>query len=665
MKTHMLLKSTSKLALLSLASAVLAGCGGSGGITPAPPPQVIAPTMPTTPPASSSLDVAGTVNGLDGEVVIVVNGESLTQDVNGGFEFTDLVTSGDDVTISLTSDPFGQTCAVTGSSTRTNVTSNITDVVIDCVDVPVINTKVKNFLTGESIDAAEVTLTRQDGGATISESVTVNDDGVAAFEVPLSAGRLIFSTDPDGFSAQTIIVETPETAETILADLFVQVIDFSTTFDNTAGQEVLVGTDSLLTIPANGFVDANGEQVVGNISMKLTVIDPSQSIDLMPGEYLAQNPANNEITQIESFGALDMAFEDSAGNPVQLADDVTATIRIPVANRVSAEAPNSIPLYFFNKDTGFWVEEGSADLMTLTSGEQAYEGTVPFLTTWNADRPTDTVQATGCVVDSIGQAVSGVRIRSEGADYIGSSRATSDSRGDYSIPLRVDSSQFISAFRAFQSRTLTVASGSNGFAITNDIHPTSCLVVSRVSLGANSATVTLTWGENPRDLDTFFYGRPEVESADNTPFQIAYFRRDVTVNGETIFLDVDDTSSFGPEILTVPSFPYEGVYTYGIDLFAGTGTIASSLARVEVNLGGDVTVYGPPEGEPTRCWAVMRFIVDSEGNVTRETIGTWEAREYCTDGTGIAGSNGGFGKTDYGPVDSENMKPEPVAADLD
>lgn len=648
MKINTLLKSTSKLAILSLASTVLVGCGGGGGSSSASPVAV-------TPPPPVTFNVAGTVSGLDGEVVIVVNGESVTQAVDGGFEFPDVVTSGDNVTISFTSDPFGQSCAVNGASTLTNVTSDVTGVVVDCVDIPVVNTTVKNFFTGEDIDAAVVTLSRQEGGATVTENVTVNDEGVAAFEVPLSAGRLSFSTDPDGFGAQSVIVETPDTAEVIAADLFVQAADLNMTFNNATGGEVMVGEDSLATLPANGFVDANGAQVAGDVSLELTVIDPSQSSDLMPGDFQAQDPATSEVSQIESFGALDLTFEDSAGNPVQLAEGETATLRIPVAERVSGGAPDTMPLYFFDEDTGFWIEEGSAALITLPSGEQAYEGTVSHFTTWNADRRSETVQATGCVVGADGQPLSGIRIRSEGVNYIGSSSSTSDQLGVFTIPVRISSSQRISAFRGSQSRTLVIPSGAEDFTFADAADPDSCLVIGNAILGTNSASMTLTWGENPRDLDTYFYGVPDVETETNVPFQIAFFNREVTVNDQTIFLDVDDTSSFGPEIVTVPSFPYEGVYTYGVDLFSGTGTIASSPARVEVNLGGDVSVFGPPDGEPTRCWAVMRFIVDGEGNVTRETIGTWEDREYCTDGAGIIDDTSQE-KTRFGPVDLQSLK---------
>jgi len=605
MTLRTLLKTTSKAAILSSASAVLIGCGG-GGSSSTP-----AQAVPPAPAPVVNFDVAGTVSGLEGQIVIDVNGETITQDVDGGFEFTDVVVSGSDVTISLVSDPFGQSCEITTPLMITNVSSDATGVVVECTDIPVANVSVKNFFTGEDIAGAEVSLSRQDGEETITESVTVDDAGIAAFEVPLSAGRLSFSTDPVGFGAQSTIIDAPSEADLITTDLFVQAVDITMTFDNAVGGDVMMGDDSLATLPANGFVDANGAQVVGDVNLELTVIDPSQSVDLMPGDFQAQDPETGETSQIESFGALDLTFEDSAGNPVQLAEGETATLRIPVAERVAEGAPATMPLYFYDEEAGFWVEEGS-------------------------------VQATGCVVDSEGQPLAGIRIRSEGVNYIGSSRSISDVQGVFTIPVRVNSVQRLATFRGVQSRTVTLSSAAEDFTFADAADPDSCLVVGTTvtgGLATGSAAITLTWGENPRDLDSHLFGVPETETEENVPFEIFFGNREQTINGQTLFLDVDDTRSFGPEIVTVPNFPYEGVYTYAVNLFSGTGTIASSPARVEVNLGGDITVYGPPEGEPTTCWGVLRFIVDAQGAVTLETIGTWEESGFCRSGDGIFDAN--------------------------
>src|SRR5690606_30600965 len=90
--------------------------------------------------------------------------------------------------------------------------------------------------------------------------------------------------------------------------------------------------------------------------------------------------------------------------------------------------------------------------------------------------------------------------------------------------------------------------------------------------------IVLTCGENPSDLDAHLTG----PDGNGGRFHIYYVNRSF---GQTN-LDVDDTSSFGPETVTV--FPTaEGLYRYSVFNFSNQGTegaqgIALSPARVEV-----------------------------------------------------------------------------------
>ena len=63
-----------------------------------------------------------------------------------------------------------------------------------------------------------------------------------------------------------------------------------------------------------------------SIKRAFKILTPDQSSDLMPGDFRAQYPSTSEVSQIESFGALDLTFEDAAGNPIQLAEGETATL---------------------------------------------------------------------------------------------------------------------------------------------------------------------------------------------------------------------------------------------------------------------------------------------------------------------------------------------------
>ena len=536
------------------------------------------------------------------------------------------------MTIGLANDPFGQSCQISGNSSFSNVTSNISGLAVDCEDIPVISARVNDFFSGDAITGTDVQLSRQEAGATITEIAALDAEGVAQFEVPLNAGRVSFSVDPASYGAQSVVIEGPEDASAANANIFVQPSDLTTTFSNATGGTISLDGDALVELPTDGFVDSAGNLATGDVSLELTVIDPSRDSDLMPGDYQAVDPQTGETSSIESFGAMDLTFEDAGGNALDLAAGKTATLRIPVANRVEGQAPASIPLYYYDEDAGYWIEEGSATLTTLASGEQVYEGSVSHFTTWNADIRTQTVRATGCVVDGDGQPLANIRIRSEGVDYIGSSRAISDNSGVFSIPVRINSTLRISTLGTAQSRTIVIDSNGEDFTFADAADPSSCLTISSTELGAGSATITLTWGENPRDLDSQLFGVPNTPTESDTAFRIYYANRTVTFENTTLFLDVDDTSSFGPEIVTVPAFPYAGTYTYAVDLFSGTGSIQSSPARVELNLGGNVQVFGPPAGDPTACWAVAEFVVDAEGNITTNELARWETDGFCRQG---------------------------------
>jgi len=69
-------------------------------------------------------------------------------------------------------------------------------------------------------------------------------------------------------------------------------------------------------------------------------------------------------------------------------------------------------------------------------------------------------------------------------------------------------------------------------------------------LDADSWRIVLSWQENPRDLDSHLIFHGESESWYGCP-QMYYGRTRASCGGVTASLDVDDTSSFGPETTTL------------------------------------------------------------------------------------------------------------------
>ena len=99
-----------------------------------------------------------------------------------------------------------------------------------------------------------------------------------------------------------------------------------------------------------------------------------------------------------------------------------------------------------------------------------------------------------------------------------------------------------------------------------------------MELGDNFRVV-LTWGENPHDLDSHLIGICEGQYN----YHVYYSNQDGYDNDDNLVanLDVDDTSSYGPETTTFTVNP-NGLYEYYIDWYSGSGTWATSSAKVEL-----------------------------------------------------------------------------------
>lgn len=129
-------------------------------------------------------------------------------------------------------------------------------------------------------------------------------------------------------------------------------------------------------------------------------------------------------------------------------------------------------------------------------------------------------------------------------------------------------------------------------------------------LAADQLRIVLQWGEQPRDLDSHLVG-PAVGGGE---FHVYFSDRRYEAGSNLMAdLDLDDTSSYGPETTTI----YEmspGVYTYMIHDYtnrrSGSSTaLSSSGAYVEVYLGTSTTAaytFYVPSGGGT-LWTVFNY----------------------------------------------------------
>lgn len=133
------------------------------------------------------------------------------------------------------------------------------------------------------------------------------------------------------------------------------------------------------------------------------------------------------------------------------------------------------------------------------------------------------------------------------------------------------------------------------------------------TLMSGQVRIVLTWGETPSDLDSHL--QAYMDNGDN--FHVYYSNRYGYSSDENVaYLDLDDTSSYGPETTTI----YEnnpGTYEFFVYNFSGGGdnVLANSGACVQVYMGFSATpsyVFYVPGGAG-RYWNVFRY--DSETGV--------------------------------------------------
>ncbi|MFV1873131.1 MAG: hypothetical protein ACMZ64_07410 [Oleiphilus sp.] len=454
---------------------------------------------------------------------------------------------------------------------------------------------VLSYQGGSAVENAEVVIRYEDQVL----RATTNENGAFQVNSFTTESRISFTADAEGYAEHTTILALGSSIEEQLS-IRLQVADLEADFDSTEAQTFtdVVNNLTLLELPANALVDQNGTAFNGTATVEITVIDPALDAATMPGDYLVQ-PDGASPAMIESFGALAVTFGSDQGE-LNLANGQSASIRIPVSSLYDeTTAPSSIPLFYFDEETGYWVEEGQATLeVDGTTGLAVYVGEVSHFTVWNADQIINTVTLTGSVLDEQGAAVANVMIRSEGRDYNGQSFAYTDENGEYSIQVRVDSDLILYFVSAGQSFVLEWDSDD--------------LMVDDVVLADSQFTAKLTWGGLPPDLDAHFI----------TPAGELYFARDQIIDDDFFaLLDIDDTSGFGPEIISSADFNLEGCYEYYVVYYSGETPWDQSLAKVTVNLLGEERTFRVSQATGlasdfdnlTKIWSLFKVEVDENG----------------------------------------------------
>jgi len=253
-----------------------------------------------------------------------------------------------------------------------------------------------------------------------------------------------------------------------------------------------------------------------------------------------------------------------------------------------------------NPDGGFGLL-ANAFTVTGTSGNSTLRGFV-FDSVTNLKVPGATISIAGLTntSDSNGNyIITGIPPGALDADFTGSPRSGL-------APLTVS----FSDLSVTNANILTVTK-TGYYTFTNNgisIEPGQTLqydvpITPELAPGGGEYRIVLTWGENPRDLDSHLV-TPMIEGH---TYHVYYASKGSMTSPPYAILDLDDQYSYGPETVTI-NRTFSGTYNYYVHHWTGTGSLSTSNAQVIVYSGSAlVATYRVPNTGNGRYWQVFNL----------------------------------------------------------
>ena len=349
------------------------------------------------------------------------------------------------------------------------------------------------------------------------------------------------------------------------------------------------GIEATITLPNNASVKLSGDYIKedgsayqGNVDIIMHHLDPTDpNMEAqMPGMLFAAN-ANNEAQVLKSFGMLAIELRGTGGEKLNLAENTTAEIEVPVPAELMADAPSTIPLWYFDEEEGYWKEEGEAQLFGNT-----YIGSVTHFSFWNYDIQAEPVRLCITVVDENNNPIANHIVQLTSANF-GTSTGTTNTSGE--------TCGYVPREESLTLNILNYAICGNEVIHTETIGPFSSNADIIVIVSSNSnliaETVTGRFNDCNGSLVTDGYviltygGQQFADQITNGIFEINFFR-----------CEVDTT-------FTIQAYDYNSQQT--------TGLINYGFTTSTTNLG---TI--------TACDAFTEFITYQIGNNTPITYTT-------------------------------------------
>lgn len=274
------------------------------------------------------------------------------------------------------------------------------------------------------VTASVIGLVKDQSGSPV-ESAKISIDGNTITETDINGAFVISAMTLNQLGSNLVVEKSgffkgskfvlPQEGSSVYSELTLVTRSLSGSVDAAVGGTVSTNGGATVALSPSGVRDADGNVFTGTVNIYAHWYNPS-SLDLMdemPGDLRAVN-SNNEFQQLGTYGMIAVELESASGAPLNVADGETAAISFPVPSSMIDEAPSSIPLWFFDETSGYWLEDGAATKVGST-----YSAEVSHFTWWNCDIPYNFVFLSGVITD-----VNGVPMSQRAIQFSDSNAAT-------------------------------------------------------------------------------------------------------------------------------------------------------------------------------------------------------------------------------------------------
>lgn len=264
--------------------------------------------------------------------------------------------------------------------------------------------------------------------STNGNEVKTDKNGFFAIEnVKEADGRYIVKFAKQGYFP---VVRSEEFGSTLLTEVVLileEEKDVSTrsTIKASKGGKISIGKMTV-DIPSNGLMYENGTPYKGEVNVNMLYLDPTKPTfqAAMPGGDLIARRTNSEEVPLVSYGMVNVIMKDKEGKKLQISEGEKSKVTFPIPAGMEKNAPDQMPLWHFNEESGIWEESGKA----YKNGD-VYEGEVEHFSWVNLDDPKEIVTLKGNVRDSQGNPLAGIKVIIEQVS------AFTNSEGEYNVQI--------------------------------------------------------------------------------------------------------------------------------------------------------------------------------------------------------------------------------------